>query len=90
MKVRKIPMRSCVVTRERLPKADLIRVVRYTDGSVYVDTTGRMNGRGAYLKRDMSVVLKAYKSKVLNKILDVDVPDSVFDELRGLCSCEEK
>lgn len=77
-------MRSCVITREKLPKAELIRVVRFTDGKVYVDVTGKMNGRGAYLKKDLSVIDKAYKCKMLNKILEADVPDSVFEELRLL------
>lgn len=84
MKTRKIPMRSCVITREKLPKAELVRVVRFTDGNVYVDTTGKMNGRGAYLKKDLSVIDKACKNKVLDKILEVDIPDSIFEELRLL------
>lgn len=84
MAVKKIPMRSCVVTRLKLPKQELIRVVRTCNGDVLVDTTGKVNGRGAYLKRDLSVFEKAYKSKILNKILEVDVPDIVFDELKEL------
>ena len=84
MKQRKIPMRSCVVTREKYPKAELIRVVRTPEGEVVIDTTGKKNGRGAYLKKDLPVFEKAYNSKVLNKILEVDVPDSVFDELKEL------
>jgi predicted RNA-binding protein YlxR (DUF448 family) len=84
MKTKKIPMRSCVVTHERLPKSELIRVVRTPEGNVVVDESGKANGRGAYLKRDLSVFEKAYNSHVLNKILEVEVPDSVFDELRKL------
>ena len=84
MKMKKIPMRSCVVTREKLPKSDLVRVVRTPEGNVIVDVTGKANGRGAYLKRDLSVFDKAYNSRVLNKILEVEVPDSVFDDLRKL------
>ena len=82
--MKKIPMRSCVVTREKLPKSELVRVVRTPEGSVIVDSTGKANGRGAYLKRDLSVIDKAYNSRVLNRILEVDIPDSVFDELRKL------
>ena len=85
MKIRKIPMRSCVVTHEKLPKQELVRVVRTPEGTVIVDVTGKANGRGAYLKKALSVVDKAYSSKVLNKILEVEVPDSVFDDLRELC-----
>ena len=84
MKTKKIPMRSCVVTREKLPKQELVRVVRTPEGNVIVDVTGKANGRGAYLKKDLSVFEKAYNSKVLNRILEVEVPDSVFDELRKM------
>ena len=82
--MKKIPMRSCVVTHEKLPKGDLVRVVRTPEGNVIVDITGKANGRGAYLKRDLSVFEKAYDSHVLDRILEVEVPLSVFDELRKL------
>ena len=84
MKIKKIPMRSCVVTREKLPKQELVRVVRTPEGEVIVDLTGKANGRGAYLKKDLSVFEKAYNTKVLNRILEVEGPLSVFDELRKL------
>ena len=84
MKSRKIPMRTCVVTREKLPKSELIRVVRTPNGEVILDETGKANGRGAYLKKDKEVFLKAQKSKILNKQLEVEVPDRVFEELNDL------
>ena len=84
MKTKKIPMRSCVVTREKLPKQELIRVVRGTDGIVYVDQTGKLNGRGAYLKKNLTTIEKAYKTGVLNKILEVNVPDSIYEELKKI------
>lgn len=84
MKVRKIPMRTCVVTREKLPKAELIRVVRTPEGNVIIDESGKANGRGAYLKKDKEVFLKAKKNKILNRMLEVEVPDKVFEELDDL------
>ncbi|HHW69121.1 MAG TPA: YlxR family protein [Tenericutes bacterium] len=84
MKVRKIPMRSCVVTKEKLPKQELIRVVRTPEGNVIVDITGKANGRGAYLKKDISVIDKAEKTKVLNRFLEIEVNKQIFDELRNL------
>lgn len=80
--MKKIPMRSCIVTKEKLPKQELIRVVRTPEGNVIVDLTGKANGRGAYLKKDLEVFEKAQKSKVLNRHLEVEVEDSVFDELK--------
>lgn len=81
MKTKKIPMRTCVITREKLPKQELIRVVRTPEGNVIIDETGRANGRGAYLKKDATVFEKAKKSKVLNRMLEVEVPDQIFEEL---------
>ncbi len=82
--MKKIPMRTCLITGEKLEKKDLIRVVRTPESNVIVDTTGKANGRGAYLKREISVIDKAQKSKILDKKLEVNVPDSVYDELREL------
>lgn len=77
-------MRTCVVTHEKCEKKDLIRVVRTPEGEVIVDVTGKQNGRGAYLKKDASVFLKAKNSKVLNKILEAEVKDEIFEELNNL------
>lgn len=84
MKIRKIPMRTCVVTREKLPKNELIRIVRTPEGTVIIDNTGKANGRGAYLKKEKEVFLKAKKNKILNRMLEVEVPDKVFDDLNDL------
>ena len=66
MKTKKIPMRSCVVTKEKYPKMELVRIVRTPENEVIVDLTGKANGRGAYLKKDITVIEKAQKTKVLN------------------------
>ena len=81
MKMRKIPMRTCVVTREKCEKKDLLRVVRDNNGNVFVDDTNKANGRGAYLKKDKDVILKAKDSKVLERHLEVKIPESIYDEL---------
>ena len=83
-KPKKIPLRRCLATGEQFPKKELLRVVRTPEGNVIVDVTGKANGRGAYLKKDLAVFEKAKNSKVLNKILEVEVPDSVFDCLKEL------
>ena len=84
MKQRKIPMRTCVITKEKCEKKDLVRVVRTPEGNVLVDLTGKQNGRGAYLKKDGDVFNKARKSKVLEKILETEINESVYDSLDEL------
>lgn len=81
MKVRKVPMRTCVITHEKLEKKDLLRVVRGCDGNIFVDETGKANGRGAYIKKDRDVIEKARKSNVLERHLEVKIDNSIYDEL---------
>ncbi len=81
---KKIPLRKCVITNERFPKQELVRVVRDKQGNVSVDLSGKLNGRGAYLKRDINVIKKAKKSRKLDRHLGVTLSDEVYEELLGL------
>ncbi len=81
MKIKKVPMRTCVVSHEKCEKKDLLRVVRNNEGDVFVDDTLKANGRGAYLKKDKDVIEKARKSKVLERHLEVKIEDKIYDEL---------
>lgn len=85
MKIKKVPMRSCVVTHEKCEKKDLIRVVRTPNGEVLIDDEkGKTNGRGAYLKKDALVIKKAKDTKILDRILEIDIPDSIYEELNEI------
>ena len=67
--MKKIPMRTCVATQEKLPKKELTRIVRTVDGNVVIDDTGKINGRGAYLKLSLDAIEKAEKTKILDRKL---------------------
>lgn len=84
MKVKKVPMRTCVVSRVSKPKQDLIRVVKNKNNEVSIDITGKAPGRGAYLTLDKDIILKAMKSKVLNRKLEVEIPPKIYDDLLEL------
>lgn len=79
--VKKIPMRTCVVTHEKCEKKDLIRIVRTPTGEVKIDTSLKANGRGAYLKKDKEVFKQAKKTKVLEKALNTQIDENVYIEL---------
>lgn len=84
MKTKKVPMRSCIMSKEQLPKQELIRIVKNKEGQVCVDLIGKMNGRGAYIKKDINILDKVVKSKILEKKLEVNIPSSIYDELRQI------
>lgn len=79
--MKKIPMRRCIATGTSLPKKELLRIVRTPEGEVKVDTTGKLNGKGAYLMKTKEALELAKSKKILNKSLEVDVPDSVYEEI---------
>ena len=81
---KKLVLRTCVVSREVCEKKDLIRVVRTPEHNVIIDLKGKANGRGAYLKKDKEVILKAKKSKALDRKLEVEVHEEIYEELLGL------
>ena len=84
MKERKVPLRTCVVTKEKLEKKDLLRIVKNNEGLVFVDETGKANGRGAYIKKDISVLEQAKKSKALDRHLETTISDEVYDEIKKI------
>lgn len=84
MKEKKVPLRKCIITNERFPKQDLVRIVRDKEGTVRVDLSGKLNGRGAYLKKDIAVIKKAQKSKKLDRHLDATLSPDIYLELLGL------
>ncbi|MBR7552929.1 RNase P modulator RnpM [Allobacillus sp. GCM10007491] len=81
MNKRKKPLRKCVVTNEMFPKEELIRVVRNKEGEVFVDETGKKNGRGAYIKKDREVIEKAMKNGQLQRSLNTAIDETIYDEL---------
>ena len=84
MKVKKVPLRSCVITKEQLPKQELLRIVRTPEGEVKVDETGKLNGRGAYIKKDIAVLEKAKKSGLLAKRLECNIEENVYEEIKKI------
>ncbi len=81
MQVKKVSLRTCVVTREKLEKKDLIRVVINKEGNIFIDKTHKANGRGVYLKNDIEVFKIAKSKKILDRALKCEVDESIYDEL---------
>ena len=78
---KKIPQRQCMGCRERKNKRDMLRVVRGTDGTVSLDFGGKLNGRGAYVCPDPECLKKAQKSKALERCLETEIPQDVYDRM---------
>lgn len=81
-------MRKCVVTQERFPKKDLIRVVRTPEKTVEIDLTGKKNGHGAYISKSFDTLALAKKNKALQRALEIEIPEEVYQELESIITNE--
>ena len=79
--MKKIPLRRCVVTKEQLPKGELLRIVKNKENEVFVDLTGKANGRGAYIKKDVNVLKIAKDKKILERALETQINTEVYEEI---------
>ena len=79
--MKKIPLRRCVVTKEQLPKQELLRIVKNKENEVFVDLTGKANGRGAYIKKDVIVLKTAQNKKILERALESQISEEVYEEI---------
>ena len=82
MAVKKIPMRMCTGCREMHPRTELVRVVKTPEGEIKLDSTGRTNGRGAYLCKNVDCLTKAEKSNALSRAFEVKVDPDIYDKIR--------
>ncbi len=83
---KKIPERKCMGCNEKHPKKELVRVVRKPDGNVLLDNTGKVSGRGAYICPNLKCLEKALKSKRLDRSLETEVPESIYEQMKNILS----
>lgn len=83
-KMKKIPLRKCVITGEQHPKMEMFRVVRDQEGNVTIDLTGKARGHGAYVSKSEKAIMDAKKKKSLDYHLDVKVPEQIYDDLLAM------
>ena len=80
----KIPMRRCIVSGESFPKKELLRIVKTPEGDIRVDLTGKMNGKGAYIKKDCDILNLLKEKNILEKTFQTKVDSSIYDEIKSV------
>ena len=82
MAQKKIPARQCIGCMTSRPKKELVRVVRAPSGEISIDLVGKKPGRGAYVWRQESCLMRAIRQKQLERQLEVQLTDDVAEALR--------
>ncbi len=77
-KTKKIPLRQCIACRELKPKKDMLRIVKNKEGNIFLDFSGKAQGRGAYICDDENCIKKLKKQRLINKVFSCEVDDSVY------------
>lgn len=89
LKMKKIPLRKCLGCNEMKPKKELIRIVRSPEGKVSIDKTGKAQGRGCYICHSINCLNQAVKAKRVEKALEANVDNDVFEKLREQLEADE-
>lgn len=79
---KKVPMRQCIGCHEMKSKKTMMRVLRTPEDSITIDTSGKKNGRGAYLCFSKECFEKAAKNKGLERSLKMKIPQEVYESLK--------
>ena len=82
MTSKKVPMRMCTACREMKPKRELVRIVKTSEGEIKLDTTGKLNGRGAYICKDKDCLMKAQKINALSRAFETSVSEEIYSQLK--------
>ena len=82
--MKKIPLRRCVVTKEQLPKKELLRIVKDKNGTIFAHITGKANGRGAYIKKDLEVLKLAKEKKILERVFEANISDDIYKSIEEI------
>ncbi len=81
MSIRKFPQRQCIGCGEMKNKKEMIRVLKTPEGEFTLDSTGRKNGRGAYVCPSAECLGKAIKSKGLERSFKMAIPKEIYEKL---------
>lgn len=84
MYLKVMPERTCIGCNEKKEKKDLIRIVKDQKGNIRVDISGKANGRGAYICKNIECLEKAIKTKKLERSLKTKIDSQIYESLRGV------
>ncbi len=82
--MKKIPLRRCIVTKEQLPKKELLRIVKDKNGIIFADISGKANGRGAYIKKELEVLKQAREKKILERVFEANISDDIYKKIEEI------
>ncbi len=78
------PQRTCMACNQKKDKKELLRIVKNKENIVSVDKTGKQEGRGAYICKNIECLEKVIKSKRLEKVLDTKISQEIYENIRGV------
>lgn len=82
--MKKLPQRTCIACNEKKDKKELLRIVKNNQNEIYVDETGKANGRGAYICKNENCLEKLMKSKKLEKTFEMKIDNEIYNNIRGV------
>lgn len=81
--MKKEPIRMCIACRSEVPKKQMIRIVKNKEGEIFIDRTGKAQGRGAYICDNLECIEKCIKQRALNRTFSMEIDKEIYEKLKG-------
>ena len=81
---KKVPLRRCIAFNNQVDKRELLRIVKPKESNIYIDLTGKKNGRGAYICKNEECLNKVIKTKKLERVFEIKIENDFYESIRGV------
>ena len=78
------PQRTCIVCRKKGEKENFLKIVRNKDGTIAIETDKKLDGRGAYVCKNIECAKKCQKTKALNRVFKTEIPQNIYEDIANV------
>jgi len=78
------PLRTCIVCRKKGEKENFIKIVKNKDGTIAIETDKKLEGRGAYICKNIECAKKCQKQKALSRVFKSDIDQNLYEDIANV------
>lgn len=75
------PQRTCIACRNKGDKENFIKIVKNKDGNVAIELDKKLDGRGAYICKNIDCVKKCQKTRALSRVFKQEINQNLYEDI---------
>ena len=78
------PLRTCIVCRKKGEKENFIKIVKNKNGEVAIEKDKKLDGRGAYICKNIECAKKFQKTRALNRVFKTEIQQNLYEDIANV------